>query len=138
MGSQLLNGTIYLYDDSITLCSTCPSENVSGIPVEYSGQSPGSPLRLDNVHGLSGHCPWTRWKVWTLSTDSLDFVQADWTMSAESMGSRNIVHGQSPLFVLIELVKKLEMEYKNAVDTIACSANRNLEQFPMTSPQSCN
>ena len=58
----------------------------------YSGLSPGSPLRLDNVHGLTfvslenvhglpGHYPWAQWKVWTLSTDTLDNVQADLTMS---------------------------------------------------------
>ena len=67
---------------------------------------------LDNVHGLPRQCPWTQWKVWTLSTDTLDEVQADWTMSAESMGSLDIVHvhGQSPLFVLTELVLKDELE----------------------------
>ena len=81
-------------------------DNVHG----YSGQIPESPFRLDNVHGLSGHdmstvsleivhglpgqCPWTTgmWKVWT--------------MSSESMGSLDIVHGQSPLFFLTELIKK--------------------------------
>ena len=38
-----------------------------------SGQ-PGSPGRLDNVHGQSPLSPWTDW---TLSMDSLDFVQSD-------------------------------------------------------------
>ena len=28
----------------------------------------------------TGHCPWTQWKIWTLSNDTLDKVQADWTM----------------------------------------------------------
>ena len=48
-------------------------DNVHG----YSGQSPGSPL--------PGHYPLTQWKVWTLSTDTLDNVQADRTISAESL-----------------------------------------------------
>ena len=38
-------------------------DNVHG----YS-QSPGSPLNLDNVHGLPGQYPWAQWNVWTLST----------------------------------------------------------------------
>ena len=38
----------------------------------YSGQSPGSPLRLDNVHGLSGHCPLFPWRM--LSMDSVESV----------------------------------------------------------------
>ena len=94
-------------------------DNVHG----YSRQSPGSTLRLANFHGLIGYCPpspWrmsmdfldiihglSQWKVWTLSTDTLDNVQADYTMSTESMGSIDIVHRQRPLFVLNELVKKL-------------------------------
>ena len=76
-----------------------------------------SMISLDNVHGLPGHFPWTGWKVWTMSMDTLDKVQgahsdilhclqADWTMSAESMGSLDIVHGQSPLLALNKLVKK--------------------------------
>ena len=56
------------------------------------------------IHGLS------QWKVWTLSTDTLDNVQADYTMSTESMGSIDIVHRQRPLFVLNEFVKKTELE----------------------------
>ena len=47
--------------------------------------------------------------LWTLSTDTLDKVKADWTMSYKSMDSLDIVHGQSPLFVLAELVT-LELE----------------------------
>ena len=35
---------------------------------------PGSPGRLDNVHGQSPLSPWTDW---TLSMDSLDFVLSD-------------------------------------------------------------
>ena len=38
--------------------------------------------------------------------DTMDNVQADWTISTESMGSLDIVHGQSPLFFLTELVNK--------------------------------
>ena len=57
------------------------------------------PISMDSVgivHHLPGECPWTlghypwtlsQWKVWTLSTDTLDNVQADYTMSTESMGS---------------------------------------------------
>ena len=37
-------------------------------------QSPGSPGRLDNVHG---QCPLSPWTDWTLSMDSLDKVQSD-------------------------------------------------------------
>ena len=83
-------------------------DNVHG----YSGQSPGSPLRLNNVHGLSGQsvslenahglpgqCPWTQWK--------------DWTMSTESMGSLDIVHGQSPPFFLTELVTKKNLSWSS-------------------------
>ena len=51
------------------------------------------------IHGLS------QWKVWTLSTDTLDNVQADYMMSTESVGSIDIVHRQRPLFVLNEFVK---------------------------------
>ena len=67
-----------------------------------------STISLENVHGLPGLYPWTlsQWKVWTLSIDILDNVQADYTMSSESMGSIDIVHRQSPLFVLNEFVKK--------------------------------
>ena len=67
-----------------------------------------STIFLENIHGLPGHYPWTlsQWKVWPLSTDTLDNVQADYTMSTESMGSIDIVHRQSPLFVLNEFVKK--------------------------------
>ena len=53
----------------------------------YSGQSSVSALRLDNVHELPGQCPWTQWKVWTMSMDTLDKVQgthSDWTMSMDS------------------------------------------------------
>ena len=66
----------------------------------YSGQIPGSPLRLDNVHGLSGHYPLSPWTmsmdslgnvlglsgksgVWTIFMDTLDKIQvdhSDWTM----------------------------------------------------------
>ena len=119
----------------------------------YCGQSPGSQLRLDNVYGLSGHCPLFPWTMsmtlkesldnvhgysgqspgthsdWTMSMDSVDNVSLDnvhglsgkcehcplipwtmssltgqWTMSTESM---DIIHGQSPLFFLAELVKNL-------------------------------
>ena len=49
-------------------------------------------------------------EVWTLSTDTLDNVQADYMMSTESMGSIDIVHRQRPLFVLNEFVKKTELE----------------------------
>ena len=57
---------------------------------------------LDFIHGLSlsgkcGHCP--------MSIDILDNVQADYMMSSESMGPIDIVHRQSPLFVLNEFVK---------------------------------
>ena len=77
------------------------------------------PISMDSlgiVHHLPGECPWTpwtlsmdtlsQWKVWTLSIDILDNVQADYTMSSESMGSIDIVHRQSQLFVLNEFVKK--------------------------------
>ena len=37
----------------------------------HLGQSPGG---WDNVHGQSPPSPWTHW---TLSMDSLDFVQSD-------------------------------------------------------------
>ena len=40
----------------------------------HSGQSPGSPGELDNVHGQSLQSPGTDW---TLSMDSLEFVQSD-------------------------------------------------------------
>ena len=43
----------------------------SGQSPRYSGQSPGSPLRLDNVHGLSGHCPLFPWTVLMNSLDSV-------------------------------------------------------------------
>ena len=65
-----------------------------------------STVSLVNVHGLPRQCPWTQWKVWPLFTDALDNVQADRTMLTESMGSLDIVHGQSPLSVLTELVKR--------------------------------
>ena len=82
-------------------------DNIHG----YSGQSPGSPLRLDNVHAMDS--------VDIVHYHSLDNVHGHpgisgkcghcplitWTMSAEPMGSLDIVHGQSPLFVLTELVK---------------------------------
>ena len=29
-------------------------------------------VSVDIVHGLSGHCPWTQW---TMSMDSVDFLQ---------------------------------------------------------------
>ena len=71
---------------------------------------PPSPWRmsmdsLDFIHVLSlsgkcGHCPLI----------ILDNVQADYTMSSESMGSIDIVHRQSPLFVLNEFVKKTQLE----------------------------
>ena len=76
------------------------------------------PISMDSlgiVHHLPGECPWTlsmdsQWKVWTLSIDILDNVQADYTMSSESMGSIDIVHRQSPPFVLNEFVKKTQLE----------------------------
>ena len=40
----------------------------------HPGQSQGSPGGLDNVHRQSPLNPWTDW---TLSMDSLDFVQSD-------------------------------------------------------------
>ena len=40
----------------------------------HLGQSPGSPGGPDNVHGQS---PLSLWTGWTLSMDSLDFVQSD-------------------------------------------------------------
>ena len=69
-------------------------------------------ISLENVHGLLGLYPWTlsQWKVWTLSIDILDYVQADYMMSSESMGSIDIVYRQSPLFVLNEFVKKTQLE----------------------------
>ena len=98
-------------------------DNVHG----YSRQSPESPLRLaafpwthwvlstislENVHGLPGLYPWTLSveSVNIMSIDILDNVQADYTMSSESMGSIDIVHRQSPLFVLNEFVKKTQLE----------------------------
>ena len=61
---------------------------------------------VDNVHGLSGHCPWTQW---TLSIDSMDIVHGlsghcppQWTLSTFQYSSRTVsmdnvhwVHGLS-------------------------------------------
>ena len=71
-----------------------------------SGQSPWILWTKSREPTQTGQCPWTQWKVWTLFTYALDNVQADWTMSTESMGSLDIFHGQSPHFVVTELVKK--------------------------------
>ena len=65
-----------------------------------------------HVHCLPGECPGTAWimSMDSVESDTLDNIQADWTMSTESMGSVDIVHGQSPLFFPTELVKDLELE----------------------------
>ena len=43
--------------------------------------------------------------------DIVDNVQADYTMSSESMGPIDIVHRQRPLFVLNEFVKKHNLNW---------------------------
>ena len=81
------------------------------------------PISMDSlgiVHHLPGECPWTPWtlsmdslsveSVDIMSIDILDNVQADFTMSSESMGFIDIVHRQSPLFVLNKFVKKTQLE----------------------------
>ena len=60
---------------------------------------------LDFIHGLS-----LSEESVDIVLDILDNVQADYTMSSESMGSIDIVHRQSPPFVLNEFVKKTQLE----------------------------
>ena len=94
--------------------------NVHGLSGK-SGQCPWILWTKSREPTQTGQCPWAQWTLcppspWRMSMDSLDIihglngstdtlnnVQADWTMSAESMGSLDIVHGQSPLLVLTEL-----------------------------------
>ena len=56
------------------------------------GQSPVRPARLDNVHGFSGHCPWTQWTLSMDSVDSLDIVHGQPGQSPGSPGRLDNVH----------------------------------------------
>ena len=47
---------------------------------------------LDNVHGFSGHCPWTQWTLSMDSEDSLDIVHGHPGQSPGSPGGRDNVH----------------------------------------------
>ena len=63
----------------------------------YSGESPGSPLKLDNVHGLSGHFSTVSLdNVHGLSGKSVDISPlSPCTMSMDLVESLDNVHGYS-------------------------------------------
>ena len=86
-------------------------DNVHG----YSRQSPGSPLRLANFHGLIGYCPPSPWRM---SMDSLDFIHGlslsgkcghcpliYWTMSRQTI--RCPLNPWAPLTLSIDKVHSL-------------------------------
>ena len=63
-------------------------------------------LPMDNVHELSGQCPWAQWKVWTLSIDTMDKVRADWKCPPNPWAPWTLSMDKVHSFVLTELVKK--------------------------------
>ena len=55
------------------------------------------PARLANVHGFSGHCPWTQCTLSMDSEDSLEIVHVHLGQSPGNQGGLDNDHGQCPL-----------------------------------------
>ena len=60
---------------------------------EWTGQCPWtmSTESMGNVHGLSGHCPWTQW-TWSMDSVNIfhglsgQFPWTQWTLSSQFLG----------------------------------------------------
>ena len=76
------------------------------------GQSPVRPARTDNVHGFSGHCPWTQWTLSMDSVYSLDIVHGHPGQSPGSPGGLDNVFLKKT-FWLFELITSKPLSIHN-------------------------